>query len=261
MRRMSYIYAAAVLVPATAAAVGPRLGELRGSLGVTGDWTADGDLYESATSDIADLGLLGPDYAGESGQVEIRGASYSDVYDEPSAGVYAELSYGVSDNAEVYGAVGWTRSGGNTIQMGDIIPNSTGERLPLYATFSDRDSYSAEIGARYYFGESLFRPFLGANVGAVYTNEIRVGLAAPAAGVLIDDLHFYDASTVLTAGVEAGIAFGDGHNLSGSLSVGAKYLAALDGNTTDMESYGLQSIVSGSERIVVPVKGSVTLRF
>ena len=261
MRKTTALYIAAVFVPVAAAAVGPHLGELRGSLGIDAEYTADGDLFSSATSDIADLGLLGPDYAGEDGQIEIRGASFNDVYDQPTTGIHAELAYGVSDNIEVYGALSWMQAGGNTIQMGDIIPTSTGERLPLYATFEDLNSYSGEVGARYYFGEDVIRPFVGANLGATYTEEIRVALAAPDAGVLINDLRFYDSSTVLSAGVEAGIAFGDGQNVSGSVSVGAKYLSALNGNGEDLSSYGLDSIVESSERIVIPVKGSLTLRF
>jgi hypothetical protein len=260
MRKTTILYLAAGLVPA-AAAVGPHLGELRGTLGLSAEWDADGDLYTSGGSALDDLGILGPDYAGETGTVEIRGASYSDAYDQPSVGVQAELSYGVSENVEIYAALGWTRSGGNTIQMGDLIPDSTGERLPLYASFEDLNTYSGEVGARYYFGQDNFRPFVGANMGAAYVEEIRLGLSAPDAGVLINDLAFYDATTVFSAGIEAGLAFSDGANLSGSVSVGAKYLTALDGNDTDLSSYGIGAIVEGSERIVVPVKGSLTLSF
>ncbi len=261
MRRSTILYLAAGLVPVAGAAVGPHLGELRGTLGLSAEWSVDGDLYTDGGSALDDLGILGPDYAGETGSVEIRGASYSDAYEDPALGVQAELTYGVSENVEIYAALGWTRAGGNTIQMGDLIPDSTGERLPLYASFEDLNTYSGEVGARYYFGYDNFRPFVGANVGAAYVEEIRLGLSAPDAGVLINDLAFYDATTVFTAGIEAGLAFGDGANLSGSVSVGAKYLTALDGNDSDISSYGIGAIVEGSERIVVPIKGSLTLSF
>ncbi len=258
--RTSTLVFAALAVPAAVAAVGPRLGELRGSLGLEADWTS-GDVAGSVVSSIADLGLLGPDYAGEAGDLDIRGASFADAFDQPAVGARAELSYGVTDDIEVFGSVGWSQAGGRGVVIGDIIPTSSGARLPLTATFGDMSSISIEAGARYYFGREFMRPFVGASLGAEFVDRINVAFSAPDAGVYIPDLRFIDSSTLFTAGAEAGIAFGDGYNMSGSLSVGVRYVSALKGDNTDMDSYGLGAITDGGERVVFPVRGSLSLRF
>ncbi len=258
--RKTTLFFAAVAVPAAVAAVGPRIGELRGSLGIEADWTS-GDLAGAATSDIADLNLLGPDYAGEAGQLDIRGASFEDAYDQPSTGVRAEVSYGVSNDIEVFASVGWSQASGRSVVIGDVIPSSTLARLPLTATFDDMSSISFEAGARYYFGQDYLRPFVGANVGADIVDQVNVALSAPDAGILIENLRFIQSSTVFSAGAEAGVAFGDGVNVSGALSVGVKYVSALNGDAADLDSYGIGSVTEGGSRIVIPVKGSLSLRF
>lgn len=257
--RKSTLILCACAVPAAVAAVGPRLGELRGSLGLETSWQS-GDIAGEAISDIADLNLLGPDYAGEPGQLDIRGASFDDAYDR-SYGVKAEVSYGVSNNIEVFGSVGWSQANGRSVIIGDVIPSSTLERLPMTATFDDMSTISLEAGARYYFGQDYLRPFVGASVGADFVDQINIALSAPDAGILINDLRFIQSGTIFSAGAEAGVAFGDGVNISGALSVGVKYVSALDGDTTDMDSYGLGAITDGGSRVVIPVKGSLSLRF
>lgn len=258
--RKSTLFLAACVVPAAVAAVGPRLGELRGSLAVEAGWSS-GDIAGAGSSDIDDLNLLGPDYAGEPGRLEIRGASFQDSHDQPAMGVRAELSYGVSDNLEVFGSVGWSQAGGRGVVIGDVIPSSTGDRLPLTATFDDLNTVSLELGARYYFGREQFRPFVGASLGADFVDRVNVAFTAWDAGIHIEDLRFIKASTLFTAGAEAGVAFGDGYNVSGALSVGVRYVSALKGDTTDMNFYGLSPITSGDSRLVFPVKGSLSLRF
>lgn len=258
--RKSTIVLAALAVPVAVAAVGPRIGELRGSLAFEASWMS-GDFAGAGSSDIADLNLLGPDYAGEPGRLEIRGASFDKAFDKPTTAVKAEISYGVSNDLEVYAAVGLSHAAGRGVVIGDVIPSSTGARLPLTAAFDDLNTVSLELGARYYFGGDQFRPFLGASLGADFVDDVNVAFSAWDAGILIEDLRFIRSSTLFTAGAEAGVAFGDGYNVSGALSVGVRYVSALKGDSTDMDFYGLGAITEGESRLVFPVKGSLLLRF
>lgn len=263
MRKTLCLSLAVAAIPVASATLGPHMGGLRGSLGADADWTVDGDVHGAVVSNIADLGLLGPDYAGESGQLDIRKGDYSDTYSKPEYGAHAELAYGVSNNLEVYGSVNWSHMSGRDSQLGFINVDSTGEAIPLFANFGDYDAYGAEVGARYYFdtAQRQFRPFLGASVGAAYVDKIRMHMTAPGAGVDIADLRFYDSSTIFTAAAEAGVAFGDGVSWAGSLSVGVKYMSSLGEDTTDLDSYGIGAIASGGERVVIPVKGSLSISF
>lgn len=261
MRRTFIVSAGLVLLP-VAVAVGPQLGMLRGSIGVEAEWTLDGDFYDDGVSTIADMALLGPAYAGESAELQIRRASYDDVVEQPSWGARAELAYGVDDNIEVYGAFTWSRMADTVTQFGDIVV-ANGDVVPMTASFDESNSYGLEAGARYYFDtESYsFRPFVGASVGAMYREGQRMRLEAWAAGVDIDNILFRDDTTYLTAGAEAGVVFGDGYTWSGSLSVGLKYATALDDGETELGAYGLSSITENTDTLTMPVRGSVSFSF
>lgn len=262
MRKSLSLSLAVGAIPFAAATVGPHIGELRGTLGGEAEWVVDGDFSGPGVVTIADLGLIGASLAGEAGQVDFRQADYDDAFDQPGYGARAELSYGVSDNVEIYGAFVWTQMGGRGTQLGDIIVASTGAVTPLEANFNDYNSYGGEIGARYYFNYAFsnLRPYIGANVGAHYVETIRAGLTAPAAGVALADLGFYDGGTVYTAGAEAGVVFGDGVFWTGSVSVGLKYTSSLDAST-DLDTYGIGVIADGNEHISIPVRGTLSFSF
>lgn len=254
MRRTQWIYAiAVVVVPAAVAGVGPQIGMLRGSLGVEAELSVDGTAIRPAVYDISAT-------VGETATYDVSGVGMSKAFD-PGYGGRAELAYSLDNNVEVFGSVGYSKaSGQSNVHMGTITLEGDGTVLPIVASFSDLESWSIDVGARYYGGQpsSILRPYFGGTVGVVFVDSVNMETNSAYYNVAVGD--YFESSTLFSAGVEAGIVFGQ-DNISGSLSVGAKYISALDANDEVLEAIGLQALAGDNDRIVVPVKGSVAISF
>lgn len=254
MRRTHWMYAiAAVAVPAAVAGVGPQIGMLRGSLGVEAEFAVDGTAIRPAVYDISAT-------VGETATYDVSGVGMADAFD-PGYGGRAELAYSIDNNVEVFGSVGYSKaSGQSNVHMGTITLEGDGTVLPIVASFSDLESWSIDVGARYYAGQpsSTLRPYFGGTVGVVFVDSVNMETNSAYYNAYVGD--YFKSSTLFSAGVEAGVVFGQ-DNISGSLSVGAKYITALDANDDALEAIGLQAFAGDNDRIVVPVKGSVAIAF
>lgn len=247
------IAAGCVLVPA-AVAVGPHVGELRGSFGVESEFNVDGDVLRGGSFDISD-------YAGTEATANVNGFAMKDAYDGPSLGLRAELAYGVDDDIEVYGAVAYSKLRGNTVTAGTV----TGEGFDpvgVTAEFQDINSFDVEVGARYYVGYGNYRPFFGLNAGLRFANDVRADLSSNGPDIQIRDVLLYDKSTQYSVGLESGIAFGSmDEMISGSLSVGVKYRDSFDADESGLQYVGAGDLLSSDGQIVVPVRGNLSMRF
>lgn len=255
MRRKHILYAIAAgtaIVPA-ALAVGPQFGMLRGSIGVEAEFIVDGDAIRPAVYDLSGA-------AGEDAEAGVDGLSMADAFDT-GYGVSGEISYAVDNNVEVYGSVGYhSASGKSGIHVGDIDLPLSDRTLPITASFTDMESWSIEAGARYYAGTSsdVVRPFFGGNVGVRFVDGVDMSVRSALFNA--DIREYYEDSTLFTAGLEAGVEFGEG-NVSGAFSVGAKYISELDANDDGLAALGLEALGGDSDQIVIPVKGSITVAF
>jgi hypothetical protein len=253
MRRITWIYAIAAAAVPVAFAVGPQVGMLRGSLGVEAEFTVDGAAIRPAYYDISAV-------VGEEAHYEVDGVDMSDAFD-PAYGGRAELAYGIDNNVEVFGSVGYSKaSGQSNVNMGTITLPASDQLFPIVASFGDLEQWSIEAGARYYAGapNSFFRPFFGGSVGVVFVDGVAMNTQSAYYDAWIDE--YFESSTLFTAGVEAGVVFGEG-NLSGSLSVGAKYVSELKTNDEALDALGLQAFAGDNDRIVIPVKGTLSYSF
>lgn len=253
MRRKHLIYAVAAAAVPAAFAVGPQVGMLRGSLGVEAEFAVDGTAIRPAVYDISAT-------VGEDASYEVRGVGMGDAFD-PGYGGRAELAYSVDNNVEVFGSVGYSKASGQSdVNMGTIVLPQSDQLLPIVASFGDMESWSIEAGARYYTGSpsSILRPYFGGSVGVVFVDSVDMATESAYYDAFVGE--YFESSTLFAAGIEAGVVFGEG-NLSGSLSVGAKYISELDTNDEALDALGLQAFAGDNDRIVVPVKGMVSFSF
>jgi hypothetical protein len=253
MRRTYWMYAIAAAAVPTALAVGPQIGMLRGSLGVEAEFAVDGTAIRPAVYDISAT-------VGEEASYEVDGVGMADAFD-PGYGGRAELAYSIDNSVEVFGSVGYSQATGQSnVHMGDILLPGSDQILPITASFSDLDSWSIDLGARYYAGSpsSTLRPFFGGTVGVVFVDAVDMRTDSLYYDAAVAE--YFESSTLFSAGIEAGVVFGSG-NFSGSLSVGAKYISEMDTNDDALEAIGLQAFAGDSDRIIVPLKGSVSIAF
>jgi len=98
--------------------------------------------------------------------------SYNDAFD--NAITYdATASYDISNSTTVLGRVGYSEADGETIENFGTASEGTVTDAPITASFSDLEQYTIEGGIRQYVGNpSALRPYVGANAGFIYTDDV-----------------------------------------------------------------------------------------
>jgi hypothetical protein len=252
-----------ILAPSLALAAGPQAGRLSGSLSIGVEPFGSGDLHGGAGGRAPRLEALNPALPAVPADLNIQSRSYGDVYDSPLT-FGAELSYGLSDSTELFGALSYSSADEGRVQVGNAFVPALNATLPIFGAFGELTSWSLEGGARYYFAGETFRPFVGGRLGFARQEAVAATFtipSAPAGGITLRNVPFFDDTTSLTAGAEAGIAFGLGEGVTGSASVGARYVGEFDGNDSALGGLGLASINDGTDRVTFPIQARISLTF
>ncbi len=256
--------ALAVLLPAASLAAGPQQGRLTGTIGVGVEAFGGGDLHGGARGRAASLQSLNPALPAVPADLNIEAREYGDVYDAPPA-LTAELAYGLSDQIELVGAVSYSTADEGRVQVGSAFVPALNATLPVFGQFGELSTIAVEAGARFYpGGEGAIRPFVGARAGFVRQDSVNATFTipdAPAGGITLRNVPFFDETTMLTAGLEGGVAVAFGDAITGGVSVAARYIGEADGNDSAIGGLGLASINDGTERWTFPVQARLSLRF
>jgi hypothetical protein len=253
----------AIALPSVAFASTPEAGKLRGSISVGTEIFGTGDLHGATTSVVPSLTALNPALPAVPATLNIRSRKYSDVYDAPVQ-FSGELTYGMSDSTELYGSVSYSNSEGSRVQVGTADVAALAATLPVFGQFGDLKNFGFEVGARYFFGNGDYVPFVGGSVGIVRQDALEATFTipdAPAGGITIANVPFFKTTNSMTASVEGGIAVNFSDTLSGRVSVGARYIAAFKGDDTALSGLGLQTINNDTERWTYPIKASLAASF
>ena len=98
--------------------------------------------------------------------------SYNDAFD--NAITYdATASYDVNNTTTVLGRFGYSDASGQTIENYGTATEGAVTDAPITASFSDLEQYTIEGGIRKYVGNpSALRPYVGANAGFIYTDDV-----------------------------------------------------------------------------------------
>ena len=133
--------------------------------------------------------------------------SYNDAFD--NAITYdATASYDISNSTTVLGRVSYTDADGETIENFGTASEGTVTDAPITASFSDLEQYTIEGGIRQYVGNpSALRPYVGANAGFIYT----------------DDVDFTQSSDAFAGGAETQQVIDGGWKPTVAGIVGAEY--------------------------------------
>jgi hypothetical protein len=242
-------------------AAGPQKGTFSWSVFGGIDQPLSGDVHSGTTAAVPDLGPLNPALAGVSAELRIRSRSHDDIYGQ-AASYGAEFSYGLSDNAEVFGQLRYTDANEDSVQVGGAFVPALNTTLPIRGTFSDYKALTLEAGYRYFFQElGPTRPFIAGRVGATRTDDIRATFEIPAAAITIANVPFTDKKWSASAGIDVGLLFPVGENFSITAQTGIRYAADLEGNDSAIGGLGLGSINDTGKRVSYPVSIGVRYDF
>jgi hypothetical protein len=132
---------------------------------------------------------------------------------------------------------------------------------PLYTRFTNTKAYDLEGGLRYYFlPEGPTRTYVAGVGGIRFQDRIGATIRVLEVGLTLDDLDYFEDSTLFIFGADAGIS----RDLSNTIAIGAeiglryqpkfKPAAILPGT-------GLEGINDTGSRVGLPVNAFLTWRF
>ena len=243
----------------SASAAGPSAGQWSFSLLGEYDTPFDGDVHGGAIAPVSDLGPLNPALSGVSAELRIGSRSYDQIYGSTN-GYGLEVTYGLSDNAEVFGVVRQSEADEGRVRVGGAFVPALATELDVFGTFSEYKTLSAEVGYRWFFLQpGGARPFVAGRLGAVQTDDIEATFEIPAGGITIANAPFYEKDTSWTAGADLGVIIPVGENFSLQAQAGVRYIDSLSGDDSAIGGLGLGSINDDGDRTSFPV--SVQARF
>jgi opacity protein-like surface antigen len=249
---------AAAVAPAMAQPLEP--GQFAGALSLGADFPVGGDVHGGATAPVADLGPLNPALAGVSAELRIQARSFDDIYGE-AASYGLEGAYGLSGDREIFGSITRVEADESRVQVGGAFVPALSQTLPVFGTFGEYNATRIEAGVRQYFGADGFRPYVAGRVGVAVTDEIRASFAIPDANILISNVAFYDESTVLALGADAGVSYALSDRFTVGAEVGVRYSAGLEDNDSAIAGLGLSRINDEGDRWSIPVTVRARLAF
>jgi hypothetical protein len=147
----------------------------------------------------------------------ITATRWTDTHSESSPLFVADVGYGVAARADVIGGFEYGRAGANLVTLGSVSGG------PLSASLDPYQFWGFEGGAR--VGLSHGHGVYGAVTGG-FRRVDAIGATFTSPGLAQTPRNIYDASTVRTFAVAAGLLFGN-TPVGYGIEVGVKYAGAL----------------------------------
>jgi len=220
--------------------------------GIQGRWSV---AFQGGT----DLELSGNVHEGGSGTVlglptRVEARSYGDVYD-PSFRGQLEIGYGVSPASEVFLRGTYYKMKSSPLQVGTVAG------LALDADFSEYKEWGGELGYRHYFrADRPFKLYVGGSAGLRFVSELPSTFSVPAAGVVLNDVPFYDSSTVGVFGLDLGASYDLSPKVALGLETGPRFQTKPRG-LEGLAGTGLENINDTGSRWSMPIVATLRLRF
>ena len=201
-----------------------------------------GDVHDGGTGTV--LGL----------PTSVSAKSFSDIY-KMAPHFQATLGYGVTNGGEILGIFSYSKMGAEKVQVGNVAG------LPLFALFDDYQEIVLKAGFRQYFAmDSMISPYATVSAGVKIIETINSTLSVPAVPVVLEDIKFYDKSTVLTFGGGLGVLFGLSPNFGIGIETGI-YYQGKPGQVEGLAGTGLENLNDVGSRWSLPLLANVTIKF
>ncbi len=255
LHSLAYVIAAtsSALIFNASAIAKPQAGKLSGAVNGGVDFPISGDVHKGATATVANLGPLNPALAGVAGELRVEKRSQKAIY-KRGYNIGVELAYGLSDQSELFGSVRHTWTERGRAQVGNAVaPPTSTTLLPINATFGRYKSDNIELGYRQYFGEGGVQPYGAIRGGIGFVDKINASFAIPAASIAINNARFYKKSTTYSAGLDLGVSYDVGTNVSIMAETGLRYQSKLNDDDRDLAGLGLAGINNTGNRLSVPI--------
>lgn len=176
---------------------------------------------------------------GPNGTTDFTRLHYDDAYrHDYTAGM--DLAFSITPHLSAFTQVSYSQFNGQTHDIGALVLPTT-RREPIEAKFSDSDSESVDVGARYNFtgmGEK-WQPFVGAALGAMHVSDTFAKVGNTQVTVGKED-------TVFEQRLETGLQYSPMPNFGLRLTASAQHVDGLKGSKDPaLALLGLDSASAG----------------
>ena len=148
----------------------------------------------------------------------------------------------------------------NKMNATERITGSVGG-YPLYSRFSNTSALDLEGGLRYYFlPEGPTRTYVAGVAGIRFQDRVGVTIRVPEVGLGLDDLDYFEDSTLFVFGGDAGIS----RNLSDTIAIGAEIGLRYQPKFSPapvLSGTGLEGIDETGSRVGLPISAFLTWQF
>jgi len=221
-----------------------------------------GSLRTPEITSIPDLGNLDPGLAESSGSVTLNNVLYDDIF-RHRHDIGFELGYTFSPHVEGFGRVTYEGLAGQTTAIGSLSSEALSSPQPLMASFGDANSWSLEVGSRYYWPTgSAWRPFADIALGATRMDALTASLQVPGTTIDLPDARFTSADTVFTQSAGGGIEYAPNRNFGMLFAVNAEHMGSLqESNDPALEELGIDTTHDAGDRWSFPITLTASYRF
>ena len=167
--------------------------------------------------------------------------SYGDAFDN-AINYDLAATYDLDRNTTVLGRVGYSQADGQDVALGTASEGAVTD-APITASFTDLEQYTVEAGVRRYLGNpSALRPYVGANAGFIYSDDVYVTQSSAAFAGGPETQQFIDGGWSPTAAGVVGAEYAVGSRAAIGVETGIRW------------SDNLDTITASEDRWSIPVK-------
>ena len=219
---------------------------------IKGKWslTLSGGFASEISGDVHDGGkgtVLGL-------PTSVNAKSFGDIY-KMAPHFQATLGYGVTNGGEILGIFSYSKMGAERVQVGDVAT------LPLFALFDDHQEIVLKVGFRQHFAmDSMITPYATVSGGVKFIETINSTLSVPAVAVVLEDVNFYESSTVLTFGGGVGLMVDLSPNFGLGVETGI-YYQGKPGQVEGLAGTGLENLNDVGNRWSLPLLANLIIKF
>lgn len=261
----------AIPLAATAKAEAVDAGRWAVSGSVGTEFTTSGDVHGGATTGEIPLATIASlrdpgapalpgaiTATGNAGQLRIQSRSFDDIYGEAMTFNF-EGTYGIGGGREVFGSFDYVKADEGRVQVGTaavVNGSTTVAEVPVFGTFSDYKGMGVSVGVRqWFYSGATLQPYVAGRIGATKVDAIDATFTIPDLTITqsLRNVAFYDETTILTAGIDLGVAYALSDTVTLTAETGVRYYGDLDGNDSAIGGLGLASINEDGKRVAFPV--------
>ena len=163
-------------------------------------------------------------------------------------------AYNLTEHSQITGTIGSEQAESDEADAGLLAG------VPIEVKFSDYQAWGFDVGYRRFLAtEFNARPFVGAAIGFQSVDAITMNLRSNA-GLVVDDLPFYDDSWVVQWRIGTGLLWDINDRFGAQVTIDLKYSGVLS-DQSGIGSLGFERINDQGNRFTFPVLVGAFVKF